>query len=135
MTNSSVRYNRGYGVFVNTTHGDVAVVDTVVADNGADGIRCIRANPRLDDQFDRSDVHDFCMFPTTMSQTYPISVLMEQGLYNPTNKECSKVCIVRPLWVGSSGSVSAHHSSCIYGIHRLLLFTRTKRRFILQVHS
>jgi len=77
---------------VNSTHADVALEDSVVADNGADGIRFIRSNPRLDDQFDRSDVHDFCMFPTTMSQTYPINVLMEQGQYNPTNKDCVKVC-------------------------------------------
>lgn len=91
LKDSSIRLNRGYGVFVNSSHGDVELIDTVVADNGADGVRCIRSNPRLDDQFDRSDVYDFCMFPTTMSQTYPIYVLMEQGQYNPTNKDCSKV--------------------------------------------
>lgn len=91
LTDSFIRGNRGYGIFVNSSSGDVLVKNTIVSDNGADGIRYVRFDPRLDDQFDRTDIYDFCMFPTTVSQTYPISMITEQAVFNPTEKECFKV--------------------------------------------
>lgn len=91
LLNSTVRGNRGYGIFINSSYGDVLVQNTMVADNGADGVRYVRFDPRMDDQLDRTDIYDFCMFPTTASQTYPISVIMDQEAYSPTDKECFKV--------------------------------------------
>ncbi|KAK6621229.1 hypothetical protein RUM43_011535 [Polyplax serrata] len=88
LTNSTIRGNRGYGVVVNGSHGDVLIENTVIADNGGDGIRFARHEPESGDQFDRSSFYDFCMIPTTASQTYPVVVWMQQNEFNPTTKEC-----------------------------------------------
>lgn len=91
LTNSTIRGNRGYGVVVNGSHGDVLIENTVVADNGGDGIRFVRHEPHSEQHFDRRNFYDFCMIPTTASQTYPVIVWMQQNEFNPTAKECYQV--------------------------------------------
>lgn len=62
-----------------------------VLENGADGIKYVHADERPDDKLDRNDVYDLCTFPTTASQTFPVTISMEQNKYAPNVKRCPQV--------------------------------------------
>ena len=71
--------NRGYGLFVNTTRGYVVLEDSTVEKNMADGVRYHYHDQRPETKLvDGVDVHDFCTYSTTYSQTYPFLMVAEQ---------------------------------------------------------
>lgn len=64
-----------------------------VFENGADGIKYVHADERPDEKLDRNDVYDLCTFPTTTSQTFPVTISMEQNKYAPNIKRCPQVSL------------------------------------------
>ena len=79
LTSVNATGNRGYGIFVNSTKGSVVVEKSSVVGNMADGIRYHFHDLRPETkQVDGVDVHDFCTYSTTYSQTYPFLMVAEQ---------------------------------------------------------
>jgi hypothetical protein len=63
-----------------------------VQDNAGDGVRYVHHDREY--LSDRSDIFDFCTFPTTTrtaSQTFPIQVTLEQSQFSTLKKDCHKV--------------------------------------------
>ncbi|CAG5108295.1 Similar to bark: Protein bark beetle (Drosophila melanogaster) [Cotesia congregata] len=96
ITNCTVRSNRGYGIYVNSSTGLTHIDNCVVLDNGADGIKYINHDEKPDDRLDRTDIHDLCTLPVGSSQTFPITVSMEQNYYALNSKECPQRIITLP---------------------------------------
>ncbi|XP_059476974.1 protein bark beetle isoform X2 [Neocloeon triangulifer] len=91
ITDSTFANNAGFGVYVNSSTGLVHMVGSVVTGNGADGVRYVHHDEVPDRKvIDGADVFDFCTFPITNSQTFPIPIFAEQGKYNPVDKDCNK---------------------------------------------
>lgn len=95
----------GYGIYVNSSSGMAYIGDCTVHDNGADGIKYVHSDERPDDKLDRTGVYDLCTFPTTASQTFPVTIFMEQSKYAPIVKQCPQVSSIR-LYVTPFGSGS-----------------------------
>lgn len=76
---------------MNSTSGLAHIENSLIMENGGDGIRYIHHDLPENARFDRSEIFDFCTFPTTASQTFPITISVEQGQYSPAEKDCSKV--------------------------------------------
>ncbi len=71
--------NRGHGLAVNSTSGYVSLADSWVTNNMADGIKYHFHDQRPETKLiDGVDVHDFCTYSTTYSQTYPFLMVAEQ---------------------------------------------------------
>ncbi|XP_070163334.1 protein bark beetle [Polyergus mexicanus] len=88
MNNCTVQYNRGYGIYVNSSSGMTNINDCTILYNGADGIKYVHTDERPDDKLDRTDIFDLCTFPMTASQTFPVTISMEQNKYAPNVKRC-----------------------------------------------
>lgn len=84
----------GYGIYVNSSSGMTNINDCDILENGADGIKYVHSDERPDDKLDRTDVFDLCTFPMTASQTFPVSISMEQNKYAPNVKRCPQVSII-----------------------------------------
>ena len=65
-----------------------------ILENGADGIKYVHSDERPDDKLDRTDVFDLCTFPMTSSQTFPVTISMEQNKYALNLKRCPQVSII-----------------------------------------
>ncbi len=79
IRHANLTNNRGYGLFVNTTSGYVVLSDSSVSGNMADGVKYVFHDLRPETKLvDGVDVHDFCTYSTTYSQTYPFLMLAEQ---------------------------------------------------------
>nr|CAD7425800.1 unnamed protein product [Timema monikensis] len=65
-------------------------------ENGGDGVRYVHHDPDSRQGLDRKDIYDFCTFPTTAGQTFPIAFTMEQNRYNPSEKQCRKYFYSQP---------------------------------------
>ncbi|XP_012531769.1 protein bark beetle [Monomorium pharaonis] len=96
INNCTVQYNRGYGIYINSSAGMAYINNCTVLENGADGIKYVHADERPDDKLDRNDVYDLCTFPTTASQTFPVTISMEQNKYAPNVKRCPQHIFTRP---------------------------------------
>lgn len=81
----------GYGIYVNSSSGMANINDCMILENGADGIKYVHSDERPDDKLDRTDVFDLCTFPMTASQTFPVTISMEQNKYAPNIKRCPQV--------------------------------------------
>jgi hypothetical protein len=76
---ANVTNNRGYGIYVNSTRGYVSVENSWIMNNMADGIKYFFHDFRPEfKKTDEVDVHDFCTYSTTYSQTYPFLMVAEQ---------------------------------------------------------
>lgn len=64
-----------------------------IQENGADGIKYIHHDERTEDKLDRTGIFDLCTFPSTTSQTFPVTISMEQSKYTPNTKRCPQVSI------------------------------------------
>uniref|UniRef100_A0A8D8T2J5 Protein bark beetle n=2 Tax=Cacopsylla melanoneura TaxID=428564 RepID=A0A8D8T2J5_9HEMI len=124
LHNCTFRNNRGYGVYVNSSNGMSLLSGCSVLDNAGDGVRYVHHDRQY--LSDRSEVFDFCTFPTTTrtaSQTFPIQVTLEQSLFSTLKKDCHKYFFTRPgykitLHFGmittsknNSGSISVYDGS------------------------
>ncbi|XP_046609560.1 protein bark beetle isoform X2 [Neodiprion virginianus] len=96
ITNCTIRSNKGYGIYVNSSTGLALVENCVVLDNGADGIKYVHHDERPDEKLDRTDNHDLCQLPGTTSQTFPIIIFMEQRNYKLNREVCTKHIYTRP---------------------------------------
>lgn len=67
--------------------------DCMISENEADGIKYVHHDERPDDKLDRTDVFDLCTFPTTASQTFPVTISMEQNEYAHYTKQCPQVSV------------------------------------------
>lgn len=76
---------------MNSTSGLAHIENSLIVENGGDGIRYIHHDPPVNARFDRTGIFDFCYLPTTASQTFPITVFVEQFQYSPAPKECPKI--------------------------------------------
>ena len=91
ISNTRIRGNRGYGIFINSSYGLALVDKCVVSENGGDGIRYVNSEERPDERADKSDIYDFCTLATAASQTYPIQIYTEQKLFANVKRTCTKV--------------------------------------------
>jgi hypothetical protein len=82
----------GYGIYLNSSSDLTYLNGCLIQENGADGIRFVHHDELADVNFDRTKTADFCTFPITASQTFPIPITVEQNKYAPAGRECSKVC-------------------------------------------
>ncbi|XP_012253572.2 protein bark beetle isoform X3 [Athalia rosae] len=96
MTNCTVRNNKGYGIYVNSSSGLALVENSVVLDNGADGIKYVHHDEKPTEKLDRTDNHDLCQLPGTTSQTFPIIIFMEQRRFKLNSEVCTKHIYTRP---------------------------------------
>ncbi|XP_011334038.1 protein bark beetle isoform X2 [Ooceraea biroi] len=96
INNSTLQYNKGYGIYVNSSSGMAYISDCTILENGADGIKYVHSDERPDDKLDRTDIFDLCTFPTTASQTFPVTISMEQSKYAPYVKQCPQHIFTRP---------------------------------------
>ena len=65
--------NRGYGVFLNSTRGDITLEHSSITNNMADGVKLHVHDRRPETKvIDGVDVHDFCTYSTSYTQTYPV---------------------------------------------------------------
>ena len=79
ISHSNITANRGYGVFVNSTRGYVNLEHTSVTNNMADGVKLHVHDRRPESKrMDGVEVHDFCAFSTSYTQTYPFLMVAEQ---------------------------------------------------------
>ena len=76
---------------MNSSSGLAHIDNCAVLDNGADGIKYVHHDERPDDKPDRADVYDICTFPSTTSQTFPITISMEQNEYAQNSRKCPQV--------------------------------------------
>lgn len=81
----------GYGIFINSTVGGALIESCTIEQNGADGIKYVHHEETAYSVERNSNPLDFCTFPTTSSQTYPIHVNFEQNLFSTHPKECHQV--------------------------------------------
>jgi len=65
-----------------------------ILENGGDGVRYVHHDGFENTRFDRTGIFDFCTFPTTASQIFPVDISVEQSAYVPSEKECTKVKLV-----------------------------------------
>lgn len=80
---------------MNSSAGMAYISDCMILDNGADGVKYVHSDERPDDKLDRTDVFDLCTFPTTASQTFPVTISMEQNKYAPNIKRCPQHIFTR----------------------------------------
>ncbi|KAK5644294.1 hypothetical protein RI129_008139 [Pyrocoelia pectoralis] len=95
ISNCTLRGNRGYGVFINSSYGLSHVDKCIITDNGGDGIRYFHNEARPNEKRDISDISDFCTLAITSSQTYPIEIYADQSIFYGTDKYCSKYFTTR----------------------------------------
>lgn len=88
---ANVTNNRGYGVYVNTTRGYVVLEHSSVTANMADGVKYHFHDQRPATKvIEGVDVHDFCTYSTTYSQTYPFLMVAEQYGDSSVDRNCGK---------------------------------------------
>ena len=76
---ANITQNRGYGVYMNASRGSLTLRDSSVTANMADGVFLYRHDFRpITRVVEGLDVHDFCTYSTTHSQTYPLLMVAEQ---------------------------------------------------------
>ncbi|KAB0799954.1 hypothetical protein PPYR_07834 [Photinus pyralis] len=95
ITNCTLRRNRGYGVFINSSYGLAHIDGCMITDNGGDGVRYFHNEARPNEKRDISEISDFCTLAITSSQTYPIEIYADQSLFYGTDKYCSKYFTTR----------------------------------------
>nr|KAF7437889.1 hypothetical protein H0235_000280 [Vespula pensylvanica] len=96
LTNCTVKKNKGYGIYVNSSDGMAHIDECSIQENGADGIKYIHHDERTEDKLDRTGIFDLCTFPSTTSQTFPVTISMEQSKYTPNTKRCPQHIFTRP---------------------------------------
>lgn len=79
ISHVNITGNRGYGIFVNSTHGYVTIEHSSVTHNMADGVKLHVHDRRPETKVTEGvDMHDFCTYSTTYSQTYPFLMVADQ---------------------------------------------------------
>ncbi|XP_046838795.1 protein bark beetle [Vespa crabro] len=96
LTNCTVKKNKGYGIYINSSDGMAHIDECSILENGADGIKYIHYDERTEDKLDRTGIFDLCTFPSTTSQTFPVTISMEQSKYTPNTKRCPQHIFTRP---------------------------------------
>ncbi|KAF2901827.1 hypothetical protein ILUMI_04359, partial [Ignelater luminosus] len=91
INNCTIRNNRGYGIFINSTYGMSHISKCVISENGGDGLRYVHNEARPEEKQDISDIQDFCTLAIASSQTYPVNMFADQSVFYGTEKRCSKV--------------------------------------------
>lgn len=84
---TKVRNSRGHGIYINSTYGYSKIENSVIVENGGDGIRYIHNEDRPNE---RGTANDFCTLASVASQTYPVEVFAEQTIFPASEKICSK---------------------------------------------
>ncbi|KAI1309113.1 Protein bark beetle [Halotydeus destructor] len=82
IVDSRIIENRGYGIFVNSSHGQVSLENVEVSSNGADGVRyAVREDLEVGE--------DFCRFASLGdNQVYPVRLTHEQNRYSQSRSRC-----------------------------------------------
>ncbi len=76
---ANITMNRGYGVYMNSSRGSLVIKDSAVTSNMADGVKLHVHDQRPESRvIEGLDIHDFCTYSTTYSQTYPLLMVAEQ---------------------------------------------------------
>ncbi|CAG9761945.1 unnamed protein product [Ceutorhynchus assimilis] len=91
INNCTIRNNRGYGIYINSSYGLTHIDGCVINDNGGDGIRYVKAEERPDDGVDRRGYSDFCQVAVISSQVFPIYLFAEQTVQSRLEHNCNKV--------------------------------------------
>ncbi|KAJ8673362.1 hypothetical protein QAD02_004624 [Eretmocerus hayati] len=96
ITNCTIQNNRGYGIYVNSSTGMAHIHNCMILENEADGIKYVHHDERPDDKAGRKEINDLCYFPSTTSQTFPVTISVEQGKYASSQKRCAQHIFTRP---------------------------------------
>ncbi|KAJ4447016.1 hypothetical protein ANN_09004 [Periplaneta americana] len=92
----TLKWNRGYGLYINSSSDLTYLNGAIIQENGADGVKFVHHDALEAVQPDRTKTVDFCTFPTTTSQIFPIAITVEQNKYSPAPQECSKYFYTQP---------------------------------------
>ncbi|XP_065210133.1 protein bark beetle-like [Planococcus citri] len=95
IVNSTISNNGGYGVYINSTVGGALLEGCTVEQNQADGVKYVHHEEPVYSVERSHNPLDFCTFPTTSSQTFPITVNFDQSLYAAQAKECHQTFYAR----------------------------------------
>lgn len=95
INNCTLRNNRGYGIFVNSSYGLSQINNCVINENGGDGVRYVRAEERPDEVANRLSYYDFCNLAVASSQTFPIQLFAEQTVFLNQERVCDKAFSTR----------------------------------------
>lgn len=90
INNCTVRNNRGYGIFVNSSFGLAHVDSCTINGNGADGIRFFRAEERPEEKPDQQNYQDFCTIASAFGQIYPVELFVDQDIFFNNPRVCNK---------------------------------------------
>lgn len=96
IVNCTIRNNRGYGVYINSSYGLSHLDNCVINENGGDGVKYVVHEINPNEKHDRTDIYDFCTLPTTASQTFPIQMSIEQSKYSNSERDCRQYFNTRP---------------------------------------
>ncbi|CAG7785924.1 unnamed protein product, partial [Allacma fusca] len=99
IRNSTISYNGGFGVYVNSSWSGFELDSCRVESNAADGVRYVFHDALPDQKLDGIDVFELCTVPITQNQIYPIRLSIEQHEKNFLANECRKRFTVRSGYV------------------------------------
>ncbi|XP_044255606.1 protein bark beetle isoform X2 [Tribolium madens] len=95
VNNCTLRSNRGYGIFVNSSQMLTHIDGCTINENGGDGVRYVHGEERPDERIDRYGFDDFCNLAIVSSQTFPLQLFAEQTIFHNQIKSCDKVFSTR----------------------------------------
>ncbi|RWS26925.1 uncharacterized protein B4U80_09870, partial [Leptotrombidium deliense] len=102
IENSSFIENRGHGIFVNTSLGDVNLNKVLVENNGADGVYYTRHQ-------DSEIGSDFCPFTDLgETQVYPVRLTHEQSRFSESRQKCCKLFQLPTYNINPDAQLTAH---------------------------
>lgn len=81
---------------MNSSTGLAHINNCEVLNNAADGIKYVHHEERPDDKRNRGEISDFCTFAAQNTQTFPITISMEQSKYSQTGQKCLQQIFARP---------------------------------------
>ncbi|XP_050535824.1 protein bark beetle [Daktulosphaira vitifoliae] len=82
-----IKNNQGYGIFMNSSFGQLNLFKTLISNNKGDGVHIVQGKI---DQDLISNINELCSLPTTTDQTFPIIVSVQQNQFNPKQINCYK---------------------------------------------
>ncbi|CAG0896137.1 unnamed protein product [Darwinula stevensoni] len=95
VQNSSFVQNRGYGLYVNSSHGAVLVLSSELSGNGADGLKYVHHNREHDTKFmNTNSYHDMCRDSIPAGQSYPVRVIAQQLRDSNVPRNCLQTFVV-----------------------------------------
>ncbi|RWS09858.1 uncharacterized protein B4U79_09122 [Dinothrombium tinctorium] len=101
IQNTTVMENRGFGIFINSSWGDVNLNEVTIENNGADGVY-------YENHQDIAVGYDFCRFTNLgENQVYPVRLTHEQSRFSESKQPCCQTFEL-PYHITPDAKLTAH---------------------------